>query len=484
MKVVLALTPCLAVFFAIFVLRFNGLQAAASSAAASLILLAISAFGPSSAASLGRALIDTLLLMLIVTSVLVPGLFFVEAARRLGAPLAFATLFHSLQLPVSRSIIFLTVGVGVFIESLTGMGVSLLVTMPLLLEQVPRRQAIGLGLVGMGLMPWGALALPSVLGAKLSGISDTDFGQAVWLLSAPLIVILPMLTCLIARETRPTRSGLSLAIGVGLVLMTVMGLATWTLGVEAAGVLGGLAVVLTLIFLGDRAGLSGSGTLVLGIWPYAALVSMVIVQKPLLAVLSVHELAPHISTDRLSWSVLSTPGLALFAVAVAASFRTFQIELFASVAACAWRPLFATALFLLSARLLIEIGGTAKLATAAAGLPRELALLCVGLMGAISGFLTGSGISGNALFMASAPQIGAGFGRSILFSALQNAAAAHTALASLPIAAVLLAALSGGRTTDDDRAALTYGLRISSFNIAILMLWSTVLLYVPFGPKG
>ena len=486
MKVLLALTPCLAVFFTIFVLRFNGLLAAASATLASLLLWVSSAFGPGSAAGLGRALLDMLLLMLIVASVLVPGLFFVEVTRRRGAPLAVATLVHSLKLPVQRATILITIGVGVFVESLTGMGVSLLVTMPLLLEQVPRRQAIGLGLVGMGLMPWGALALPSVLGAKLSGISETDFGQAAWLLSAPWALLLPTLASLIAHQAGETRfrSGLAAAIGIGLLLTSVMGVATWAAGIEVAGVLGGSAVILTLTLFNNSTDFAGRTKLPSGVWPYAVLVILVVVQKPLFAALSARNLAPHLSTDRLSWSVLSTPGLALCATAVATSVHVFDRTLFTSVATRIWRPLLATALFLLSARLLIEIGGTTALANAAADLPEELALLGVGLLGAISGFLTGSGISGNALFMPSAAKIGAGFGHSILFSAMQNAAAAHAALASLPIAAVLLAALTGKRTAEDDRTALTYGLWISGLSVGILMLWSLILLYSPFGLKG
>lgn len=54
----------------------------------------------------------------------------------------------------ARAAILIAVGVGVLVESLTGMGVSLLVTIPLLLRIAPRGQAIALGLVGMSLMPW------------------------------------------------------------------------------------------------------------------------------------------------------------------------------------------------------------------------------------------------------------------------------------------------------------------------------------------
>ena len=55
----------------------------------------------------------------------------------------------------ARAAILIAVGVGVLVEGLTGMGVSLLVTISLLLRIAPRGQAIALDLVGMCLMPWG-----------------------------------------------------------------------------------------------------------------------------------------------------------------------------------------------------------------------------------------------------------------------------------------------------------------------------------------
>ena len=265
-------------------------------------------------------------------------------------------------------------------------------------------------------------------------------------------------------------------LATSLVLCAAMGLATWSLGVEIAGVLGGLAVIVVL-------GLGAGGTAIFGklwaasrMWPYAALVVVAVAQKLVIPVLAARGLLPILSTSRLAWSVLSSPGLALLTAALLASRSNVDSALLVAVGRRAWRPVVATALFLVAARILIEAGGTKALADAAGGLPAIPALVSVGLFGAISGFLTGSGISGNALFMPSAAAIGTSFGNLPVFAALQSAAAGHTALASLPIAAVLLATLPE-RSKADDRTAMSLGLSIAGANLALLVAWSATLLW-------
>jgi lactate permease len=473
MKILLALAPSLAVCVAVFALRWSALTSAMLAAVLSLLIWAAGAFQPLTPATVASAGADTALLTAIVVSVIVPGLLFVEATRRRNSQQAIGDFVAALDLSQSRTAILIASGIGIFVESLTGMGVSFLVTMPLLLQLVSRQQALGLGLIGMGLMPWGALALPTLLGAKLAGVGESDFAREAWLQSAPVALILPLLALALVRgRALGELSLIGLATSLGLLSYLAMAGATWTLGAEAAGISAGLSVILFFALTAAGSNLWSILRARAELWPYLVLIAAVIGQKVLVVVLASQGVSFTISASQVTWSVLATPGLALL-VASAIAMPRFDAAVLISTVKRAYRPVAATAMFLLSARVLIESGGATALADASSSLSPVPALMSVGLLGGVSGFLTGSGISGNALFMPSAAAIGQSFGQVTTFAALQNAAAAHTALASLPIASVMLATLPD-RKKDDDRSAFIIAMKIAGGNLILLLAWAAV----------
>jgi lactate permease len=101
------------------------------------------------------------------------------------------------------------------------------------------------------------------------------------------------------------------------------------------------------------------------------------------------------------------------------------------------------------------------------GLGLWAALLAVILLGAIGGFATGSGVTGNALFMPSAAATGESMGTMAMFAALQNGASGHVAMAALPVAAILLSALDK-RTPEDDRTVMRLGLSLAAVHVVVL----------------
>ena len=82
-------------------------------------------------------------------------------------------------------------------------------------------------------------------------------------------------------------------------------------------------------------------------------------------------------------------------------------------------------------------------------------------MGAIGSYVTGSGTASTALFMTSAAATGISFDAAPLFASLQISAAAHAGVASLPIIAILLAALSN-REVGDERTAVRMSLSLGA----------------------
>ncbi len=473
MHAAFALLPSAVVLVAVLGLRASGLVAAGAAAATAALLWGSGIYGPVLAPSAVRAFADAGVLTALVAAMVVPGLLFVEATRGRKSPEAIGALVAAMQLTRPRAAILIATGIGVMVESLTGMGVSLLVTMPLLLGLFDRRSAIAIGLVGMSLMPWGALSISAHVSAKLSGIGIEVLQAWIAAVSGPVAFLLPSLALLFVAERR--RSDWLAAAVAGAILWLVIALASAWIGIEVAGVAGGLAVIIAMgAVSGHRKGLSGT-LAAPGLVPYFVLLAMVVAQKLAVAPLTAAGLSPAIATERVSFAILTSPGVALLLATIFAASSQIGPALLIKVGQRAWKPVASIALFMLAARFLVECGAIAALARSLGGLGREGALVAVALLAAIGGFVTGSGVTSSALFMPSAAAAGETFGALPIFAALQNGVGGHVGMAALPVAAILLATLPA-RTAADDATVMRIGLALAAWHTAVATAAALLLL--------
>ncbi len=461
----LALLPCAAVVFAVIVLRLSGLAAAAFAFFTALALWVFGVFSPVQLDQLSHAITDAVVLELLVGVVIFLGLLFVEISSRGGGLGALGDAITALSLPPSRAVILITLGIGVMLESLTGYGVSMLVTVPLLLRTVSRTKAIWLALIGMSLMPWGALSIAALLGAELSGLPPQVLADAIVITSGPIAAVLPIFCMLIT--TGSSLKDYAYAVFAGAALTVGIASTSHWIGVEVAGVGGGLAVIaFSIAFASARQSLGR----VLGrpaMLPYGLLIAFVVLQKLVAPFLAAKGVAPAIATSRVSFDVLGSPGIALLIAAIiciALRPNSLGVEtdppLLRHVASRSWRALTSILFFLMTARLLVETEGIALLAGLLSKLGIYPAAALVTLFGGIGAYVTGSGVSANALFMPGAAATGESFDALALFAALQHSGAAHVAMASLPVIAILLAALPN-REVGDEQTAMRMGLGLA-----------------------
>lgn len=474
----LALLPCAVAAFTVMILRRSVLTAAVLALLTALALWGLGIFAPAQPEHLARAITDAAVLALLVGFVIFPGLLFVEATNRNGGLKALVHAIESLSLAPSRAVILITVGIGVMMESLTGFGVSMFVTVPLLLQVVSRGRAIFLALIGMSLMSWGALSVTALLGAELAGLPVPVLADAILTTSGPVAAVLPLF-CL------PFVQGSSLkdvvyAVLVGAVLVISIALASRWIGVEVAGVIGGLAVIVVSIGVASSGRSLGKALAAPALLPYGLLIAGVILQKLIVPHLNAAGFAPAIETERVSFHVLSSPGIALFLVTlicIALPSAQTRIEkgpsLLRHVAKRSWPALASIFSFLMAARMLVEIGGIQALAGLLSQLGLYPAVGLVAVLGGIGSYVTGSGVASNALFMPSAAAIGGNFDAVALFASLQHSAAAHVGVAALPIIAILLAALPN-REAGDEQTAMRMGLGLATVWILFVVASGTI----------
>ena len=473
MQAVLPLLPCAVVIAAVLFGGWSGLAAAAASLAATIVLVAVGAFNVATPAMAMMTVQDAALLTLLVSATLVPGVIFIEATRRLKSPQAIALLVETLRLPVPQATVFIAVGLGVLVESLTGMGVSLLLTVPLLTALLPRNAAIAAALVGMSLMPWGALALAGTVGATLASVDPDAFGIDIWRFSGIVAALLPLLATWIAGGT--SRKDIAIAVACGVILWAATGLASAAIGMPLAGVAGGLAVLGFLARYAESSPALAAARRAPGLRAYAVLIIAVTVQTLAVQIMARHGLTFTLSTGRVAFAVLTSPGLALLCATLIAARSSLDFDLLQTVVHRSWRAVASVALFMLTARLLVASGAIDVLTAAIKGLSPLSSLAAVIGLGAVGGFVTGSGVTGNALFLPSAAAAGAALSAKSIYAAVTSAAAGHAAMASLPVAALLLTALPD-RTAADDRTVLRWGLALTAIYLAVVFAVGALLL--------
>jgi lactate permease len=317
----------------------------------------------------------------------------------------------------------------------------------------------------MSLMSWGALSISALLGAELADLPPSVLADAILYSSGPVAAVLPLF-CLPFVQGSTWRD-VVYAIFAGAVLVMGIALASHWIGVEVGGVGGGLAVIVFSVMFASSKGGFAKALSAPSILPYGLLIIGVVLQKLIVPQLAAIGVAPSIETERVSFQMLGSPGIALFLVTIISialrpskSRVAESFSLLRHVAKRSWPALASILLFLMAARLLVEIGSIQALAGLLSQLGLYPAIVFVAILGGIGSYVTGSGVASNALFMPSAAATGESFDALALFASLQHSAAAHVGVASLPIIAILLAALPDRKATDE-RSAMRTGISLA-----------------------
>jgi lactate permease len=343
------------------------------------------------------------------------------------------------------------VGVAPFFESVTGFGVAVVISAPILLAAgfSPLKAAV-LSSWGQCAVPWGALGVGTVIGADLAGTGFGELSDLSALLSLPLFPVYAVAAVALADGWRGIRGN-----GIEAMLLgAVAGVGTLATSVylvpELSGALGGL--VATAVFLGRRwRRLAGLRVPVRALMPYAFLLA-------LLAAANGSACARGLLEDL--GPVFAGPGLPLLiSCAFAASLMGLGgREVGAAVRGTfrQWLPTAGAVLtFVLAGQVVANSGAAALLATAAAAVG-GLYPAVVPVVGALGGALTGSNAASNALFMPPQVEAARDLGLSEAYTAAaQNVSGSHASLLA-PQRIILAATATGllGREGDITRAAL------------------------------
>jgi lactate permease len=343
------------------------------------------------------------------------------------------------------------VGVAPFFESVTGFGVAVVISAPILLAAgfSPLRAAV-LASWGQCAVPWGALGVGTVIGADLAGMGFAELSDWSALLSLPLFPVYAVAAAALAAGWDGIRrrgvEALSLGVmaGAGTLLTSVY------MTPELSGVGGGLAATAAFLALRWRR-LPGVGVPTRSLLPYAFLLALLaLANGPGTLKQTLDRLGP----------VFVGPGLPLL-ISCAFAALLFGLGRRGSVAAIRstikqWLPTAGAVLtFVLAGQVVASSGAAALLASGATAFG-GLYLAVAPVVGALGGALTGSNAASNALFMPLQIEAARELGLpETLTAATQNVSGSHASMLA-PQRVVLAATATGllGREGDVTRAAL------------------------------
>jgi len=400
-------------------------------------------------AAVGGAVLEGSLTTLIVAYVLLGGVLLYHVMRLGGALEALsAATARAIPDPAHR-LLTLVFGVSVFFESATGFGIGIVVCAPLFLALgfAPLRAAF-LALLGQCAVPWGALAIGTTLGSELSGVESAALGIWGALFSLPFILLCGAVALAVGGLWKPVgKRLLQLLVYTFLLVLVLAGSSRW-LGVELAGILGGLAVLGLGLLAGRRAGQAQEGgrqeerlpgpLLGRALTPVVVLVGGLLLTRllPSLKAWSQGHLVLEVPRFDYALPLLYHPGfwmvLGALAGVVALPLALRQLPGALSQAGRQWiTATLAVAGFLCMAQVMYDAGMVTTLAQQVTAALAEDFVLLAPFIGALGGFLTASNAGANAMFM----QFQASSAEALKLplepvAAAQNAAAANATLAS------------------------------------------------------
>lgn len=293
-----------------------------------------------------------------------------------------------------------------FAESVTGFGIGYILALAAL-----RRLGLGglpalvLGLYSQSLVPWGALAIGSTVGATLAGMTLNEMGLASAVLQVPIHALYLLFYWRFAREAGvpvPMAQKLDDALWTALLLGAI-----WLFNrYSDAEIAGGAATALLLalrFWRDERPDGAGIAAALHRHAPYVALTLILCATRlvpPLRDLLKpLWALRPY--DNQPAFAVFYTPAFWLVAIGivVAISARASLLRLVGEAAKGAWRACAVTLAFVVMAELYVGTGMAQAIAEALRGGAGRGAAFGVPLFAAIGGFLTGSGAGGNAMLM-------------------------------------------------------------------------------------
>jgi lactate permease len=404
-----------------------------------------------------------MLLSVTVIYVLVFGMFLYNLLNESGAMARMSYGLSRFCRSQAEQGLLISAALGPFLEAVSGFGIAVVIAAPLYLSLgFSAKKTMMLSLLTQSAVPWGALAIGTVINAELSGVPLHQLGEYSAMASTPLFLFYAVVIVAVSGGKKAVRQYFDSIIVVSFVLSFVTWASSVYISTELAGVLsGGAAAFLLIIYwklkesISQKRGKDAAAHAVIrkGFWkatvPYAVLTIYIFVshfsaacKRIVTSILVIQWPEYHFRLE-----LLYSPGFALFLASLTAIwlYRLTSVQL----KTCAGKTIkqvypavIATIGFIAMSSVMEGSGMTNFLAANIAALVGSWFIIASPLIGAISGFMSGSNSAANAMFShfqsTMAEQL---HSPALLYATAQNVSASNMTMAS-PSRIALAAAIT------------------------------------------
>lgn len=329
------------------------------------------------------------------------------------------------------TILMLVFGLTPFMESVTGFGLGVAITAPLLVRMgLSPVKAVVAGLLGLILVPWGSLGPGTLVAAELGGQDFVDLGYWSALLSLPVLVVSMATVLVVVVGSLPSPRLLALCAAVVATQWASLVAANALIGTPPAGFISSAAVIALLLAVARRQhGPLPAVTPELGgaLIPFAVLLVGILGSTTLLTLA-----APSPGVD---W--VASPALWVIVAALVAV-REFPAPgqkryLLLGTALRTWVVVAGNAIVFMLIGIVMATAGMAAHLAQLATQAGDGFLALVPVFGALGGYLTGSNTGAAAMLSTATTGAASGLGADPLVAlAGQNVAGSYAIIVSPP----------------------------------------------------
>lgn len=422
-----------------------------------------------------------LILGLSVALVIIPGQLLNRVLQQQNIIKALAHYIDCVQLPKLHKALLLLLGVAPAVESLTGFGVSLFLSVPIIFQLYQGKAAYRTAMLTMNIMPWGTLGLATVVGAGIAGLSIQQLGIYSSITSMAVFPTLGIACLFALGGWQAFRQYAWLAILLGLVFSSLLYINNRWLWVETAGIFSGLGTLIVGVILTkarfEKQEFAGV-PLIRALIPYGLLLMLVALPRLIPGAWDWLSNLLILETEHIRFTPFTSPGFALCitAIVIALSQRT-KVSI-KSILPTVARPIVSIIAFVAMAQIMRESNMLSYVGSTLVGANQTLNVVLSSFLGGVSGFVTGSNVGGNALMMPLQQTLSSGADTQLtILAAIQNSAAGHLVFASIPMILLMttIAKDLSGPQEVPVASLLKFGLGMSVLIVSVIGVMGIVL---------
>lgn len=517
LSALVAAVPILVFLLALVVLRLKGLWAGLLALGAQ-VLVALWAFRMPAEHVAGAGLLGFLTALWPIAYIIVMAVWLYKVAVASGRFDVVRASIAGISPDQRIQVLLISFAFGAFLEGAAGFGVPIAICAALLVQLGfrPVKAAMISLVANAGAGAYGAIGIPVIVGAQVSGIDVHELSRAMVLILQPLTLLIPFLLVVILDGWKGLRETWPATLLVTVVFSGIQAGVLWFLGPELADLGAGLGAMVALFLLGRvwqprrifREGggeapaiVRHTGREVLVAWsPFYILTAFILVWSlpPFKALFAadgllswavasvpvpgltgaVENAKGDVVTAAWSFTPLNATGTAILLAVLVTFWTTPHLkaaQLWSALAATTrelWQALALIAIILVLANIANYSGGSVSMGTALAAAGPVFPWIAP-IIGWIGVFLTGSVVNNNTLF---APLQVATAERLAVDPALLvagNTAGGTTAKVISPQSIAIAAGAVGlaGREAEILRAAIVYSLGMLAFQC----VWTGIL---------